>query len=81
MLGFAVGRWVVGSLCGNYHKNYHTKSKIKCITEYPLCGYFQSSGKPEKTAKKIPPRRDLVEVRLAKVFCHVGHIVIPWRYS
>ena len=29
MLGFAVGRWGVGSLCGNYHKNYHTKSKIK----------------------------------------------------
>ena len=53
MLGFAVGRWVVGSLCGNYHKNYHTKSKIKCITEYPLSGYFQSSEKPRKKTGKL----------------------------
>ena len=46
MLGFAVGRWGVGSLCGNYHKTIiqNLRSNTKANTK-------QSNDKTENRKK------------------------------
>lgn len=53
MLGFAVGRWGVGSLCGNYHKTIiqNLRSNTKANTK-------QSNDKTgNRKKKKTPPIR------------------------
>ena len=56
MLGFAVGRWGVGSLCGNYHKTIiqNLRSNTKANTKQSN-DKTENRKKPESWTKKTPP--------------------------
>ena len=59
MLGFAVGRWGVGSLCGNYHKTIiqNLRSNTKANTKQSNDKTENRKKKPESWTKKTPPVR------------------------
>ena len=57
MLGFAVGRWGVGSLCGNYHKTIiqNLRSNTKANTKQSN-DHTENRNKNRKAGRKKPRR-------------------------